>query len=420
MWQYKIKKLLAFSFLLIGTTVSINAYAQALSMAEAIELAFKQDLSVRQFQQKSEALKQQAIAADALPDPKLKLGFMNYPTDTFERTQEPMTQNVIGFQQMFPAGDTLEIKSKRVLAMSAAASADAENNQRKLVRDVRKAWLERFYWIKAKDIVKQNEVLFSELVNITSSQYAVGRHKQQDVIRAELELGMLQDRISKIETMNEISQSQLARLISDTHAQRVLASDLPVLPTVSTQGQWLKSHPLIKKESAQVVAGENNVSLAKQSYKPSWMLDLSYGQREGLNMDGSERADFLSAMLMFDLPLFTGNFQDKKVAASRLRLNSAQDAREDKKRVLKEMWAKSYTKWTKLSERSQQYHNNLIPKAKQNARASLFDYQNSGGSFNSLVRSQVMELETQLKAVRLDVDAKQAQAQLLYLAGEEH
>lgn len=36
-----------------------------------------------------------------------------------------------------------------------------------------------------------------------------------------------------------------------------------------------------------------------------------------------------------------------------------------------------------------------------------------------MVRSKIMELETQLKAVRIDVDAKQTQAQLLYLAGEE-
>lgn len=36
-----------------------------------------------------------------------------------------------------------------------------------------------------------------------------------------------------------------------------------------------------------------------------------------------------------------------------------------------------------------------------------------------IVCSKIRELETQLKAVRIDVDAKQTQAQLLYLAGEE-
>jgi outer membrane protein TolC len=417
MWQHFIKKanlLLGFGLLVPGIS-----FAQSLSVNEATELALRQDLATRQLHQKAEALRQQAIAADTLPDPRVKLGLMNYPTDTFERSQEAMTQNVIGIQQMFPAGDSLKIKSARTLAMASMTKSAAENSRRKLVCEVRKAWLETYYWRQAIAIVKQNEALFSELVNITSAQYAAGRHKQQDVIRAELELGMLQDRITKVETMTEVNQSALVRLIGESHAQRKLTRELPEFPPAAKDKNWLETHPLIEKENARLLAGEKNVSLAKQAYKPSWMLDVTYGKREGLNIDGSERADFLSAMVMFDLPLFTANRQDKKVAASRLRLNSAQDMREDKKRQLKEMWDKSYARWQKLNKRSEHYQNNLLPKSNENARSSLFDYQNGRGNFNSLVRSQIMALETQLRALRINVDKLQMKAQLLYLAGEE-
>jgi outer membrane protein TolC len=167
------------------------------------------------------------------------------------------------------------------------------------------------------------------------------------------------------------------------------------------------------------MAGEKDVLLAKQSYKLSWMLDVTYGQREGKNMDGSDRADFLSAMVMFDLPLFTGNRQDKKLAASRLDLNSAQDRREDMKRSLQEMWNKNYARWQKLKSRQQQYQTHLLPKASENARAALFDYQNARSSFNALMRAQILELETRLQALRIAVDSKQVQADLLYLTGEE-
>jgi outer membrane protein TolC len=395
------------------------ASAQALSIDEAIELAIVQDLQTRQLEQKTQALQQQAIAADTLPDPKLKLGLMNYPTDTFERSQEPMTQNIIGIQQMFPAGDTLAIKSAKTMAMADMTQAAAMDSRRKLVRDVRRAWLELYYWRKAGNIVRQNENLFTELVNITESQYAAGRQKQQDVIRAELELGMLQDRLTRVATMQAINQSALARLIGETNAQQALNDALPDLPALATGKDWLNHHPLIAQENANVMAGEKNVLLAKQSYKPSWMLDVTYGQREGKNMDGSDRADFLSAMVMFDLPLFTGNRQDKKLAASRLDLNSAQDRREDMKRSLQEMWNKNYARWQKLKSRQQQYQTHLLPKASENARAALFDYQNARSSFNALMRAQILELETRLQALRIAVDSKQVQADLLYLTGEE-
>jgi outer membrane protein TolC len=326
MWQHvipRIKRLFSLGILLPGI-----ASAQALSIDEAIELAIVQDLQTRQLEQKTQALQQQAIAADTLPDPRLKLGLMNYPTDTFERSQEPMTQNIIGIQQMFPAGDTLAIKSAKTMAMADMTQAAAMDSRRKLVRDVRRAWLELYYWRKAGNIVRHNENLFTELVNITESQYAAGRQKQQDVIRAELELGMLQDRLTRVATMQAINQSALARLIGETNAQQALNDALPELPALAAGRDWLNHHPLITRENANVMAGEKDVLLAKQSYKLSWMLDVTYGQREGKNMDGSDRADFLSAMVMFDLPLFTGNRQDKKLAASRLDLNSAQDRRD--------------------------------------------------------------------------------------------
>jgi outer membrane protein TolC len=303
--------------------------------------------------------------------------------------------------------------------MADMTQAAAMNSRRKLVRDVRRAWLELYYWRKAGNIVRQNENLFTELVNITESQYAAGRQKQQDVIRAELELGMLQDRLTRVATMQAINQSALARLIGETNAQQALNDALPDLPALATGKDWLNHHPLIAQENANVMAGEKDVLLAKQSYKLSWMLDVTYGQREGKNMDGSDRADFLSAMVMFDLPLFTGNRQDKKLAASRLDLNSAQDRREDMKRSLQEMWNKNYARWQKLKSRQQQYQTHLLPKASENARAALFDYQNARSSFNALMRAQILELETRLQALRIAVDSKQVQADLLYLTGEE-
>ena len=166
-----------------------------------------------------------------------------------------------------------------------------------------------------------------------------------------------------------------------------------------------------------VKTNQKNVELAKQSYKPSWMLDLTYGQRENA-ANGTKRADFVSAMVVFDLPLFTGDRQDKKVAASKHRLNSALNSREERKRELNRMWQSNLSKEKRLSQRIIKYKTLLVPKANENTNAALYSYQSGRGEFTSLVRAQIIELETQLRALRLNVDHKKEQAQLLYFVGE--
>lgn len=409
----KLVKTLTIVSLLSG--FSVNA-EQTLTIERAVQTALERDALINVYQSRSQAYREQAVAEDTLPDPKIKLGLMNVPTDTYKMNQEPMTQTQIGIQQMFPRGNSLEIKSQRAMNMSTAERAKTENQRRKITREVRETWLELYYWLNADRVVKENRNLFSKLVSVTKQQYAAGRQKQQDVIRSELELGMLDDRELKIITKLEVTRATLEKYIGNSVSTINMASELPYF-TVARNNAWLEKHPMMNMEDAMVLSNEKNVALAKQSYKPSWMLDLTYGRREDA-ANGTERADFASAMLMFDLPLFTGDKQDKKVAASKYRLNSALNSRDERKRNLERMWKVSLLKEKHLSQRIKKYKTLLVPKAHENTNAALYSYQSGRGAFTALMRAQIIELETQLRALRLDVDHKKTQAQLLYFVGE--
>lgn len=390
---------------------------EELTIEQAVRVALERDALTHVYQSRRDAYREQSIAEDTLPDPKIKLGMMNFPTDTFERNQEPMTQVQLGIRQMFPRGNSLQIKSKRAINMSIAENAKTENQRRKVTRDVRETWLELYYWLNAERVVSKNRNLFSKLVSVTKQQYAAGRQKQQDVIRSELELGMLDDRELKIKTRLEITRAKLAKYIGEDIYKMDLDNVLPVFNVNKNESTWLERHPMMSMEQAMVKTNEKNVELAKQSYKPSWMLDLTYGKREDTD-SGVERADFLSAMVMFDLPLFTADRQNKKVAASKARLNSALYSREERKRDLNRMWQSNLSKEKQLSLRFKKYKTLLVPKAFDNTKAALYSYQAGRGAFTALMRAQIIELETQLRALRLDVDHKKAQAQLLYFIGE--
>lgn len=392
----------------------------ALSIEQAVAIALKNDPVVVSFQDKEQAFREASIAASALPDPNIKLGFMNFPTDTYKRNQEPMTQVQLGVSQMFPAGDSLDIKASQKTDFANAEMAKGKNQLRSIKRKTRKAWLELYYWTEALKVVKENNKLFKNLVNVTESNYAAGREHQQDVIRAELELELLADKEMDILASIKKARANLEKLIGNNISQRPLTK---VLPTLNenidyTNSEKINSHPMLQVQSAMVSASNNGVALAKQSYKPNWMVDLTYGMRDD-TANGMERADFLSAMVKFSVPLFTGNLQDRKVAASKRRQHASLNDLEDKKRELIQMYQSNLSDFEQFSNRSQRYKKILLVKAHENSEVALSRYQSDRGKFTDLIRARMTELNMQLKALRLEINQHKSYSDLTYLVGEQ-
>ena len=74
--------------------------AASLTITEAEQLALKEDYTLRAISARSQSMSELSVATEKLPDPQLKLGFANLPTDTFNLGQEPMTQTVVGVRQI--------------------------------------------------------------------------------------------------------------------------------------------------------------------------------------------------------------------------------------------------------------------------------------------------------------------------------
>lgn len=416
MWIFKPGYQVAAGILLLAMSGLVKA---ELSLKQAEQLALDYDAVLQLKRSQAGALLEESVAADTLPDPRLKLGLMNFPTDTFERDQEPMTQVQVGIQQMFPRGDSLAIKSRQTQQSAEMVNASVDDRVRMVRLEVRRAYLDLIFWLQSEQVVKRNITLFRQLVDITQSQYAAGVQRQQDVIRAELELGMLDDRLDSIRTRQQNSSEALQKLIGTRMPD--IQQRLPVLHTLgeeTTLPALVEQHPLVRMEDAAVARGQSGIELAKQAYKPDWMLDVTYGFRDGFNPNGSERADFLSAMVSIDLPLFTGDKQDRGVAASRLKYQAALQAREERIRTLQARLRSDLADWHSLHDRVERYRTVIVPQSEENSKAALYAYQNRRGDFNSLMRARITELETGLNYLKLKIQTLKTQAKLLYLTGE--
>lgn len=398
-----------------------GAEAATLPLGEAERLALARDVSAPARTAQAEALREQSVAAAQLPDPKLKLGAMSLPTDTFSRSQEAMTQLQIGVVQNFPPGRTLALRGDRGAAMAAAADAMADAERLRVLRDTRIAWLEVQYQIEAEHILVQSRGLFTDLVEVTRAQYASGRRNQQDVLRAQLELALLGDRLLQVRTRQDEARAGLGRLIGPAEARRPLTAgrpQLPVPPDYATLAQGLPRHPLIAVEDRRVTASQLDVGLARQRYKPAWSLDVTYGDSAGTNPDGSDRPDYLSAMVLLDVPLFADKRQDRLLAASQKEVQAASLTRADRLYELQRMLEAEHARWRLLNERRQHYEERLITEAGQNALAALRAYEAAVTDFSTVMRARITELDLRLDALRVAIDAAQVQARLLYLEGE--
>jgi outer membrane protein TolC len=410
----------AFARIALGLLVLSSTAASAaapLDLEEAVSIAIgANDPTVARFDEKAAAFEDWAISDSQLPDPQLRVGLANMPTDTFNFDQEPMTQAQVGLRQQFPRGRTLSETRGRRAAEATGQRAAGRLQELQIALQTRSVWLDLFYWYGARATVAKSRQAVEELTEVVQSSFSTGLGSNQDLLRAELELGLLDDRGIEVERQIDTLTAEFARLVGAASAERRLPSTFPALPTPPAAQiieDGLLAHPAVEIEDARVDVADRSVSIARQQYLPGWSLDVGYGARSG------GRADFASAMVVFDMPLFTGNRQDRRLSAAQSNRSAARLDRSGRLLDLKRQLARTQADWTRLRERETQFANVVLQRATANADAALEGYQAQVVDFAELIRSRLTELDTRLQIRRLKVDRAKAQAQLLFLAGEK-
>jgi len=422
-WECRSKKQIIASILgcyLISASFWAHS-AGILTLEQAEKTALMDEPGIVSQQWQMQSLSQQSIADGQLMDPKLQLGINNLAADTFDFDQENMTQFKVGILQQFPSGDSLGIKKQKTQKQSELILSKISDRKLSIIKEVRLTYFEIYYWEQAEKTISQNKKFFTQLVNIVQSMFSVGRNNQQDLIRAQLELSRLDERISKITQKINTQRSKLSRWIGAQKSTQALTNELPVLPIpvlsdeFETLSQLFYSHPKIQEIDKKLEISRKDIELVKESYKPGWGLSVSYGYRDN-NPNGMKRADFLSAGVTIELPLFTANRQDKKLLAKEHTYQSLKDQRVEMLRQLVSALQQEVANEEQLQNRHQLYNKLLLPQAKQQAQASLLAYQSDRGDFADVMRAYIDELNANLDERRIAVDHLQSKAKILYFA----
>ncbi len=398
--------------LLIGNTVlaSIN-----LQEAEQFALDYVPELKAQAAE--IVALEETAIAAGQLSDPTLRLSALNLPVDTFNVDQEPMTQLQIALEQTFPAGKTRHFKQyyNQQLADSERAKYDLLIIE--TLKGLRLNWVKLRYWIETKTIVLEQVKIFEHLLKVSESFLANNKAQQKDVVRAQFEVQTLINRLTTIEQHIKTAYDELARWVGPEASAAINPAKFPnwdAPPSREVLQHMLADHPRLLIDKALITANHTQVKIAKEQYKPGYKIGIGYGFRQGNNIDGSSRPDFLTAQLTMDLPIFTKNRQSKLLGASNQHLITAEQTHMSHYNQLKANLDATFTAWEQQAKVVTYYDKKLIPTSEYYSKATLSAYQNNLTDFDILADAYVMKLETKLTQLNAKLAKAMARITLLY------
>jgi outer membrane protein TolC len=409
---------------IIVTALLFSFAAQAqhnvpLTLAEAEDLALDQEPGHAALLARAAALEERSIVAGQLPDPMLRVGLNNYPLESGGFSTEGMTNAMVGVRQEFPPGETRSISTRQLQSMSAELAESAAARGLDVLTAARSSWLESYYWDRAHTLVFESRPFFDDLATVTRSLYAVGRKNQQDLLRAELELSRLDDRLIEIERRRASARAALGEWVG-ANADRPIASKLPAwnqMPSRAALRSNLLQHPAMKAADAQIDARAAGVDLADQRSRPGWALEAGYSYREGVLPDGQPRSDMISVNVTVGLPFFRKKSVDSSLSAA---LHERSAARASKQQVLRRLTSQldaEYARWQDLTRRMSLYEEQILGQTEDQARAALVAYQSDSGDFADVMRGYIDDLNARLDHVRLQVERAQSYAMLANLGG---
>lgn len=405
-----------FFLCLFGVLLSGSLFASSLTMDEAIRLAIENHPLLAGQQAMLEATRNSAIAEGQLPDPKIKLGLSNIPTDNFSLTEDPMTQATISIEQRFLGGKKRQLNQTIAELKSGQNVAVLDSAVLSVKRDAAMAWLNLYLLTNTKNTLAEQEEKYKKQIEAARILYRAGKISQGQVLSVQAMLNQLLDREAELVAQVHQAKAGLARWIV-READREIAPYLPTKKNFSPLDQLeaqLVNHPEIRRLDQAIAEAQANLTLAQEAHNPDWGIEIGYAKR------GAIFSDMVSAQVILDLPVFPANRQDRFSASKKSLLEAARYQREDRLRSLNAELNGYYVFWLSTSSRIALFKRQITPAANQRISEMLIAYKTGTATILDVFESHHAELESRLQLLALQVALVRAEVQLSYFLDGEN
>ena len=278
--------------------VSLNA--NAITFNEAVE-ALKKHESIEAVSFKSKALGEEAELKGSWGDPKFKIAAKNFPKDTLEKDQTPMTGIEFGVSQKIALTTKYGNIEDAFSSLSKAYQFEADDRKEALTKGLWEILIIKRKVTDELSILNENNSWISKILKVSKRLYSTGKTSQQALLDIQIRKSEIEGEISN--KKYELSQIK-DRLNYFIGTADIKESSIPWNSLNPGTKQIKDNKELSFKEKLR--AKELILTASKLNYVPDLTVSIGYTKRS--NIDGN--GDFVGAAISFPLP-FSGEKYSK-------------------------------------------------------------------------------------------------------------
>jgi len=357
----------------------------------------------------------------ALPDPRFNYRYFIQEVET--RTG-PQRQS-FGISQVFPWFGKLDLRGDVAAAAAGAAQKRYEAAKLKLFFEVKDAYYEYYYLAKSIAVSKDNMDLLEHLEGVARSRYKAAAGTHPDVIRAQVELGKLEDRYH---TLLDFQQPTVARL--NAALNRPVDAPVPAPAQIRIEqvevadakllARLVETNPQLQALDFMIAQQQRSIELAKKDYYPDVTLGVSVIDTDDSIMGNPKDngKDPVVASVSVNLPIWSQKYS-AGVRQARARYNAAKRDRTEMANSLSWQLKTALYRFRDGERKIDLYRDTLLPKAEESLKVTEAGFRAAKGTFTDLVDAQRILLEFSLSLERAFADRSQALARLEMLVGSQ-
>lgn len=352
---------------------------------DLLDEALRKNPEVLAARKRVEAMRQRATQEKSLPDPMLSLGYQSSggPLPGQGLGREP-TSN-IGFMvsQGIPAPGKRDLRSRIALKDADVVTQEYWQTQLSVVARLKTAWHRLHHAHAQLELLSRNRELLIRMLKVTEARYAVGKAAQQDMLKTQTQLTLLETRVTRFEQERGSREAEINMLLArplDAEVPRPPEAD-PTEAIVSLDELYAQAKgwsPMLRKEQHMVEKGELALNLARKDGA------LDYTVSAGYYTMGSMPPMYM-AKVDFNLPMFTRSRQRAVVAEQFHSLDAARRSYQVTGNSLlfriKDDWLMSGASWRLLRI----YSTTMIPQAALTLESSMVSYESGQVDFLSVL-----------------------------------
>lgn len=382
----------------------------ALYHSPAVESAYQQ------WRAASERLPQ----VGGLPDPRLTFGYFVEEVQTRTGPQNAR----IGVQQTLPWPGRLDDREDAASKAAAAAWRRFEAARLGVAERVVAALHELAYLDRTILATQGTLELTQTFEEVLRARYRVGAGSHPELIRAQVELGELEDRVLQLKAMRPSLVAELNAVLDRPASVAVPAMDQLPGRVALTDAEGLveiakRTNPILLGLDEQVAEQQFMAAAARKDGLPDLTVGVDYiftGRALTPGTPGSGD-DPIMLSVGINLPIWRDKY-DAAVRESLARRLSIASERADQSNRIEAAIHRAWFEHTDADRRVRLYEQTLIPKAEESLRASLAGFRGGETSFLDLLDTERTLLEFAVAAERARADRGKALARLNTLVGE--